>query len=98
MKPLAIELGPFNVKVNAICPGSVEGERLERVIEAEVKSKGMTRDEIYQAYTKGTSKKKLIHPNDIADIALFLSSSKLKLVSGQVIAVDGNTEVPDPKF
>ncbi len=98
MKSLAIELGPYNVKVNAICPGSVEGERLERVIEAEVKSKGMTRDKIYQAYTEGTSMKKLIHPNDIADMALFLSSSKSRLVSGQVIAIDGNTEVPDPKF
>ena len=42
--------------------------------------------------------KKLIHPNDIADMAFFLSSPKSRLVSGQVIAVDGNTEVPDPKF
>ncbi len=42
--------------------------------------------------------KKLIHPNDIANMALFLSSSKSRLVSSQVIAVDGNTEVPDPKF
>ena len=98
MKSLAIELGPYNVKVNAICPGSVEDERLEKVIEAEVKSKGMTRDKIYQAYSEGTSMKKLIHPNDIADMALFLSSSKSRLVSGQVITVDGNTEVPDPKF
>ena len=57
--------------------------RLEKVIEAEVKSKGMTRDKIYQAYTKGTSMKKLIHPNDIADLALFLSSSKSRLVSGR---------------
>ena len=47
MKSLAIELESYNVKVNAICPGSVEGERLEKVIEAEVKSKGMTRDKIY---------------------------------------------------
>ena len=58
----------------------------------------MTRDKIYQAYTRGTSVKKLIHPNDIADMALFLSSSKSRLVSGQVIAVDGNTEAPDLKF
>ena len=49
---------------------------MEKVIEAEVKSKGMTRDKIYQAYSEGTSMKKLIHPNDIADMALFLSSSK----------------------
>ena len=58
-------------KVNTICPWSVEGERLEKVIEAEVKSKGMTRDKIYKAYTEGTSMKKLIHPNDIADMAFF---------------------------
>ena len=47
MKSLAIELGSFNVRVNSICPGSVEGERLEKVIEAEVKSKGMTRGKMY---------------------------------------------------
>ena len=71
---------------------------MEKVIEAEVKSKGMTIDKIYQAYSEGTSMKKLIYPNDIADMALFLSSSKSRLVSGQFITVDGNTEVPDPKF
>ena len=42
--------------------------------------------------------KKLFNPNDIADMALFLSGSKSRLVSGQVIAADGNTEEPDPKF
>ena len=47
MKSLAIELGTYNVKVNAICPGSDEGDRLEKVIEAEVKSKGMTRGKMY---------------------------------------------------
>ena len=72
MKSLYIELGSYKVKVNEISPGSVEGERLEKVIEAEVKSKGMTRDKIYQAYTEGTSMKKLIHPNDVADMAFFL--------------------------
>ena len=42
--------------------------------------------------------KKLIHPNDIADMAIFLLRPKSRLISGQVIAFDGNTEVPDPKF
>ena len=98
MKTLAIELGPYNVRVNAICPGSVEGDRLERVVEGEILAKGMTKDEIYRAYTEGTSMKKLIKASDIADMAVFLSGDNSLLVSGQVIAVDGNTEVPDPKF
>ena len=72
--------------------------RLEKVIEAEVNLEGITRDKVYHVYSEGTSMKKLIHPNDIADMALFLSSSKSRLESGQVIAADGNTEVPDPKF
>ena len=71
---------------------------MEKVIEAEVKSEGMTRDKIYQAFSEGTAMKKLIHPNDIADMSLFLSSSKSRLVSSKVIAVDGNTEVPNPKY
>ena len=98
MKSLAIELGPYNIRVNAICPGSVEGERLEKVIDAEIKTKRMTREEIYDAYTAGTSMKTLINSKDIADMAMFLSGAGSRLVSGQVIAVDGHTEVPDPKF
>ena len=97
MKSLAIELGPYDIRVNAICPGSVEGERLEKVVEAEIETKVMTREEIYNAYTKGTSMKKLIKAEDIANMALFLSGHGSRLVSGQVIAVDGHTEVPDPK-
>ena len=97
MKSLAIELGSYDIRVNAICPGSVEGERLEKVVEAEIETKGMTRDEIYNAYTAGTSMKKLIKAEDIANMALFLSDAGSRLVSGQVIAVDGHTEVPDPK-
>ena len=98
MKTLAIEFGSFNVRVNAICPGSVEGERLERVIEAEMKAKNMTKKEIYTAYAEGTSLKTLIDSSDIANMAVFLSSKSSRFVSGQVIAVDGHTEVPDPKF
>ena len=52
MKSLAIELGSYTVKVNTICPGSVEGERLEKVIEAEVNSKGITRGKVYHAYSE----------------------------------------------
>ena len=70
---------------------------MEKVIKAAVNSKGMTRDKIYQAYTEGTSMKKLIHPTDIADMLLFLLSSKPRLVSGQFITINGNSELPDPK-
>lgn len=98
MKTLAMELGPFGIRANAICPGAVEGPRMEGVLEREASAKGMTRDEVYAGYAVGTSMRSFVEASDIADMAVFLSSDKARLVSGQVIAVDGHTENPDPKI
>ena len=55
MKTVAMELGPFGIRANAILPGSVEGPRMEAVLVAEARAKDMTRDEVYQGYAQGTS-------------------------------------------
>jgi NAD(P)-dependent dehydrogenase (short-subunit alcohol dehydrogenase family) len=96
-KTLAMELGPFGVRANAICPGSVEGPRMERVLAKEAAVKGMTRDAVYAGYASGTSMKTFVEASDIANMAVFLASPAARYVSGQVIAVDGHTENPDPK-
>ena len=98
MKTLAIELGPFNIRANAICPGGVEGDRLDRVIEREAAAKGVPAEEIREAYAAGTSMRHLVSATDIANMAVFLASDSAQLVSGQAIAVDGHTEHPEPKF
>lgn len=97
MKTLAMELGPHGIRANAICPGAVEGPRMEGVLQREANAKGMTRDEVYQGYASGTSMGSFVTAQDIANTAIFLASDKARLVSGQVIAVDGHTENPDPK-
>lgn len=97
MKTLAMELGPFGIRVNAICPGAVEGPRMEGVLIREAAAKGMTRDEVYRGYASGTSMRSFVEARDIANMAVFLASDGARLVSGQVIAVDGHTENPDPK-
>jgi NAD(P)-dependent dehydrogenase (short-subunit alcohol dehydrogenase family) len=97
MKTLAMELGPFGIRANAICPGSVEGERMEGVLAREAAAKGMTRDQVYAGYAAGTSMRSFVEAQDIADLAVFLGSEQSRMVSGQVIAVDGHTENPDPK-
>ncbi len=97
MKTLAVELGPFGVRANAICPGAVEGPRMERVLEREAAAKGTTRDALYEGYAAGTSMRRWVTAADIAEMAVFLCSDRARLVSGQIIAVDGNTENPDPK-
>ena len=58
---------------------------------------GKTTDEILEEYASGASMRKLISPQDVADMAVFLASDKASLVSGQVIAVDGHTENPEPR-
>lgn len=97
MKTLAMELGPFGVRANAICPGAVEGPRMEGVLAREAAVKGMTRDEVHAGYAAGTSMRTWVTAGDIAAMAVFLASPAAARVSGQVIAVDGHTENPDPK-
>lgn len=97
MKTLAMELGPHGIRANAICPGAVEGSRMEGVLEREAQAKGMTRDQVYHGYASGTSMGTFVTAEDIADMAVFLGSNAARRVSGQVIAVDGHTENPDPK-
>ncbi len=97
MKTTAMELGPIGIRANAICPGAVEGARMEGVLSREAAAKGMTRDAVYEGYASGTSMRSFVEARDIANMAVFLGTDVSRMVSGQVIAVDGHTENPDPK-
>jgi enoyl-[acyl-carrier-protein] reductase (NADH) len=70
---------------------------MEGVLAREAAAKGMTRDSVYDGYAQGTSMRAFVAAQDIADMAVFLGSEQARMVSGQVIAVDGHTENPDPK-
>ena len=91
-KSLAMELGEFNIRVNAICPGSVSGDRMQRVIEAKAKSIGVSEEELQKDYESMVSLKTFVSKEDIANMALFLLSNEAHKISGQVMTVDGNTE------
>lgn len=97
MKTLAMELGPFGIRANAIAPGPVDGPRMEGVLAREAAAKGMTLDEVRAGYAAGMSMRRFIEARDIAAMAVFLASPAARLVSGQVVAVDGHTVNPDPQ-
>ncbi|MCB2110429.1 MAG: SDR family oxidoreductase [Defluviimonas sp.] len=97
MKTVAMELGPHGIRANAICPGSVEGARIDRVFAAEAEAKGMTIEAVRAGYAAGTALGRLAQAGDIADMAVFLASPGARMVSGQAITVDGFTINPDPK-
>ncbi len=91
-KTLAMELGKYNIRVNAICPGSVTGDRIDRVIAADAKGQNKSIEEIKELYVKQVSMKTFVDPEDVANLALFLSSPYGRFISGQAIGVDGHTE------
>lgn len=91
-KTLAMELGGDGIRVNAICPGAVEGERMERVLVAESAASGVPVEDIRRAYVECTSLKTWVTANDIADAILFLCGEQARRISGQILPVDGHSE------
>jgi len=91
-KSLAIELGPHNVRCNAICPGAVRGERINRVIQGEADLRGVDFEVVAKEMVWSQSISRFVEPDEIADMCLYLASPAAKMVNGQAIAVDGHLE------
>lgn len=91
-RSLAIELGPQGVRVNAILPGTVEGERMNGVIAARAAATGASVEATRQSYLDKISLRRMVTTDDVAAMALFLCSPAARNVTGQAISVDGNVE------
>ncbi len=92
MKTLAMELGPDGIRVNGLCPGSVEGPRMDRVVANEAAARGIGEQEVRDRYVAGVSLNTWVTADDIADMALFLTSEAGSKISGQAMCIDGHTE------
>ena len=91
-KSLAIELGPANIRVNAIQPGFVEGERIEKVISAKAEALGLSFADYKRQLLSRVSLRRTVSPADIANMALFLATAAGRNISGQALSVCGNVE------
>lgn len=91
-KTLSMELGPFGIRANAILPGTVEGERIQRVFEGRAKLSGRSVDEMREASMQNQSLRALVDPRDIASLAVFLASDAGKAISGQALAIDNDIQ------
>jgi NAD(P)-dependent dehydrogenase (short-subunit alcohol dehydrogenase family) len=89
-KTLAIELGEFGIRANAIAPGAVDGERIVRVFQGRSQISGRSMDEVKAAAMAEQSIKAMIDPNDIAALVVFLASPAGKAISGQVVPIDND--------
>lgn len=91
-KTLAMELGVDHIRVNAICPGSVGGARIDRVIENDAAARGIDPDTVRDVYQRQNSLRVFIEPEDVANMAMFLASAAGRHISGQTLTIDGHTE------
>ncbi len=89
-KTLAMELGKFNIRVNAICPGTIKGNRMIRVIRDKAKFLKISKKKIEKEFVSMASMNCWIYEEDIGKMCSFLISSDGERVSGQTIPVDGN--------
>jgi NAD(P)-dependent dehydrogenase (short-subunit alcohol dehydrogenase family) len=89
VRTLAVELGPFGVRVNLISPGAVDGPRIESVIRAQADARGVSYEAIYEEVTKETALRRLVPPEDVAAAALFLASDAAASTTGEDLNVSG---------
>jgi NAD(P)-dependent dehydrogenase (short-subunit alcohol dehydrogenase family) len=89
VRTLAVELGPFGVRVNLISPGAVDGPRIESVIRAQADAAGVSYEAIFEEFTKETPLKRLVAPEDVAAAALFLASDAAASTTGEDLNVSG---------
>jgi NAD(P)-dependent dehydrogenase (short-subunit alcohol dehydrogenase family) len=92
-KSLSIELGPDRIRVNAILPGLVSGDRQRRVLEAKAQRLGRSFQEVEEMAFSYTSIRDYVSPENIADQILYLASRRGALISGQAISVCGDTQM-----
>ena len=92
-KSLSIELGEFGIRVNAILPGLVAGDRIRRVLEAKAQQYGKPFKEVEATAFAAASIKEYITPQQLADQMVFIASPRGRTISGQAIAVDGDTKM-----
>ena len=86
-KTLAQEVGPHNIQVNAILPGPTAGERMQAVIEQRAQELGRSPEEVERLYVEGTALKRMVDPEHVAAMAVFLASDEGDSITGQAIDV-----------
>lgn len=92
-KSIAIELGSRGIRVNALLPGIVKGERIRRVFEAKAQEKGVTFAEVEAMMFRAVSIKDYVTPQQLADMVVFTASPRGRTISGQAISVCGDTNM-----
>ena len=86
---IAFEVGVHGIRCNALCPGAVHGELMERVVAARAEQEGRSPDAIVkQSYTGAAALRKWVEPEEVASTALFLASDAASAITGESVVID----------
>src|SRR3954469_12872191 len=92
-RSLSVELGADNIRVNALLPGIVAGERKGKVLTAKAQARGISFEEMEQLAFSYTSLKEYVTPQQLADLVVFVASPRGRMISGQSLSVCGDTNM-----
>jgi NAD(P)-dependent dehydrogenase (short-subunit alcohol dehydrogenase family) len=92
-RTVALEAGPYNVNVNALHPGIVSGDRMDRLCREKARKRSWTPERVHQEYVDEMALRRVTTAQDIADAVLFLVSDDSKNMTGQSVTVDGGWDV-----
>jgi 3-oxoacyl-[acyl-carrier protein] reductase len=92
-RTLALELGPYGVTVNDICPNVTNGARMEKIVAAKAERLGKPRDEVYRDFASQTALGRFVDEHDIAEAVRFLVGESGRNITGQDIVVDAGWTV-----
>jgi NAD(P)-dependent dehydrogenase (short-subunit alcohol dehydrogenase family) len=83
VRTLALELGPHNIRVNSVCPGSVAGERLNRIVRQSAEARGIDEAEAMRQFSDPAALKRLTKPEEVAAACVFLAGDAGSAITGE---------------
>ena len=92
-RTVALEVGPYNVNVNALHPGIVAGDRMDKLCREKARTRQWTPEQVYQEYVDEMALRRVTTAPDIANAVCFLASDDSRNMTGQSITVDGGWDV-----
>ena len=92
-RKVALDAGGYNINVNAVHPGIVDGPRMQRLCREKARKRGWTPEQVYEEYVQEMALRRVTSAQDIADTVCFLASDESKNITGQSITVDGGWDV-----
>ncbi len=92
-RTVALELGKYNINVNAVCPGIVETPRMQKLCEEKARVRGWTYQQVYEEYVQDMALRRVTTIQDVANAVLYMCNDESSNITGQELAVDGGWDV-----